>query len=299
MKGEFLAMQTFVAVVEAGSFSAAGRLLGTGQSTVSRRIADLESELKVALLARTTREVKPTDAGARYYEAARAALASVELARAAVRPEAGVVSGAVKVGCSTLFADTWLAPRLGPWLSLHPSLRLDVHLRNAHVDLVSAGLDLAIRFGGPATSELKGRRLRTYRRIVLASPEWIERNGNPTSPQDLKDSRALMFGGHDALDWTLWRGDERATLRPTSSVGATAGGFLEILARHHVGPVLAPEWVMDHGSVDGDLVQILPEWKGSDMDLWVVWPNHAYQSVQTRAFLDWFIPEVLDQGRPS
>lgn len=105
MNNELMAMQTFLAVVEQ-SFSAAARVLGVGQPSVSRRISDLEAHLETALLVRTTREVRPTAAGLRYYEAARTALAAVESARATARVEAAALTGTLRVGCRTLFADT-------------------------------------------------------------------------------------------------------------------------------------------------------------------------------------------------
>jgi hypothetical protein len=155
MNNELMAMQTFLAVVEQQSFSAAARVLGVGQPSVSRRISDLEAHLETALLVRTTREVRPTEAGLRYYEAARTALAAVESARATARVEAAALTGTLRVGSGTLFADTWLAPRISAWLEEHPELRLEFELSDAYVDLVSSRLDVSLCFGGPDTAELR------------------------------------------------------------------------------------------------------------------------------------------------
>lgn len=292
MGTELTAMRTFICVVELGSFSAAARVLGVGQSSVSRRIADLEADLRVALLARTTRQVRPTDAGLRYYDAARAAVAAFESAREAARTQAATLSGTLRVGCGTFFGDTWLAPRLPEWVERHPGLRLQVQLTDAYVDLVAAGLDISLRFGGPQTPELRGRRLKTFSRYLTASPQWVERNGLPKAPSDLQGSRGLVFGGADARQWVLHRGAERVTVRPDNTISASTGSFLETLARHHVGPFLAPDWVGSSRVASGELVRLLPEWEGEGMDLWVVWPNHSYQSAAARAFLEWIVEQT-------
>ena len=292
MNNELVAMQTFLAVVEQQSFSAAARVLGVGQPSVSRRISDLEAHLETALLVRTTREVRPTEAGLRYYEAARTALAAVESARATARVEAAALTGTLRVGCGTLFADTWLAPRIPAWLEEHPELRLEFELSDAYVDLVSSRLDVSLRFGGPDTAELRGRPLATFARYVMASPEWVQRHGAPRTPDDLQRARALIFGQHGRREWVLHRGEQRATVRPDYIITATTGGFLETLARHHVGPILAPEWIARPRLASGDLVRLLPEWEGDEMTLWAVWPNHEFQSTAARRFLEWASEQV-------
>ncbi|MGK0348512.1 MAG: DNA-binding transcriptional LysR family regulator [Myxococcota bacterium] len=289
MTNELAAMQTFLAVVETQSFSAAARILGVGQPSVSRRISDLEAHLGVALLARTTRQVRPTEAGTRYYEAARAAVAAVESARAVAQVEASALSGTLRVGCGTLFGDTWLAPRLPSWLERHPDLRLEVELNNAQVDLVSAGLDLSLRLGGPPSAELLGRRLKTFSRYLMASPVWVERNGLPASPAELRPARGLLFGGPGAREWVLHRGEERITVRPDHPIVASTGGFLETLALHHVGPIMVPQWIGAPRQASGELVRLLPEWEGAGLPLWAVRPRHNFQSAAARMFLEWVV----------
>lgn len=263
-----------------------------GQSSVSRRIGDLETDLRVALLVRTTREVRPTEAGIRYYEAAREAVAAMESARAAAQDQAAALTGTLRIGCGTLFGDTWLAPRLSAWLEHNPELRLEVELSDSHVDLVSSGLDISLRFGGPQTPELRGRRLKSFSRYMIATPTWVERNGLPTSPADLQRSRALIFAGPDARHWVLHRGRERVTVRPDHCVVASTGGFLETLARDHVGPILAPGWIGDAYLAGAEMVRLLPEWEGDSLSLWVVWPNHSFQSAAARRFVEWVVQQI-------
>ena len=294
MNNELAAIQTFLAVVERRSFSVAARVLGVGQSSVSRRIRDLEAHLETALLVRTTREVRPTEAGLRYYDAARAAVAAVESARRTARVVSEALTGTLRVGCGTLFADTWLAPRVPSWLENHPELRLEFDLSNAYVDLVSSRLDISLRFGGPDSAELRGRPLATFARYVMASPEWVQRHGAPETPDDLRRARALIFGEHGRRKWVLRRGDQRTTVRPDHVITATTGGFLETLARHHVGPVLAPEWIAKPRLASGELVRLLPEWEGEQMRLWAVWPNHDFQSAAARRFLEWASEQVQE-----
>ena len=128
----------------------------------------------------------------------------------------------------------------------------------------------------------------------MASPEWVKRNGAPQTPDDLQGSRALVFGGSNWREWTLHRRDRRVTVKPDYAIAATTGGFLETLARHHVGPILAPEWIAKPRMASGELVRLLPEWEGDAATLWAVWPNHAFQSAATRRFLEWTSEQVLE-----
>ena len=155
---------------------------------------------------------------------------------------------------------------------------MTLDLTNTYVDLVASGLDLALRFNGPATPELLGRRLKTFARHLMASPQWVV--------------RCLILGGPDTRQIELRRGEERVTVRPDHTVVASAGSFLETLARHHVGPILVPEWIGEPRRARGELVRVLPEWEGFAMTLWVVWPNHSFQSAAARSFLDWMIEQI-------
>jgi len=295
MKNELLAMKTFTTVVDTQNFSSAARLLGVGQSSVSRRVADLETHLGTALLVRTTRSVRPTEVGLRYYESARSALAAVDAARATAMIEPRGLTGTLRVGCGVTFGNSWLAPRLCAWLVAHPDLRLEMVPSDTHVDLVSAGLDISLRFGGPSTSELVGRRLRVFTRSMMASPAWVDHHGLPSTPQDLRDHRGLLFGDAATREWELQRGSERITVRPDRVVVASTGSFLETLARQGLGPVLMPQWIGDPAEASGALVRLLPDWYGEPLTLWAVRPKHRYASAATRLFLEW----MVEQAHPS
>jgi len=292
MINELLAMETFVTVTELGSFSAAARMLGVGQPSVSRRVAELEAHLEVALLIRTTRDVRPTEAGVRYYEASRAAIAAVESARLTAQQQAAALTGTFRVGCGTAFGNAWLAPRLSGWLERHPDLRFEVAISNAHVDLVASGLDMSLRLGGPPSPELRGRQVRTFAKHMWAGPRWVERRGLPESPKDLRDARGLIYGGSEAREWVLHRGNERVTIRPDRIIVASAGDFLHALARHDVGPILLPEWMSESRVAEGELVRLLPDWEGEEQLLWVVWPSHRFQSAAARSFLEWVVAQA-------
>ena len=136
--------------------------------------------------------------------------------------------------------------------------------------------------------------MRSYQRYLMASPEWVERHGWPVSPEDLTQTRGLVFGGLGTRGWVVHNGHETTTIRPRHPITATTGGFLDTLARHHVGPVLIPEWIGKQREASGELVRLLPEWAGAEMTLWVVWPNHSFQSAAARQFLAWVVEQIRD-----
>jgi len=119
----------------------------------------------------------------------------------------------------------------------------------------------------------------------------VARHGEPTVPGDLRHARGLLFGGPDARQWVLYRGEERATVRPDHMVVANTGGFLEALARQGAGPVLVPEWLAGDRLASGELQRLLPDWEGASLTLWVVWPNHDFQSAATRSFVSWILEQ--------
>jgi DNA-binding transcriptional LysR family regulator len=159
-------------------------------------------------------------------------------------------------------------------------LRLVFELTHAFFDLVSSGLDLSVRFGGPATPEL------------LAVSSRPTRHGLPMCPADLRDARGLILGDADARQFQLLRGEERAMVRPGNPIAGSAGDFLRTLALHHVRPFLAPHWMSGPQVASGERVRLLPQWQGTAMTLWGVWPNRSFQSAAIRLFLRWMVEQV-------
>lgn len=176
--GSAASMATFVKVVEAGSFSGAARQLGVGQPSVSKTIAQLEERLQIRLLGRTTHALAPTDAGLRFYERARHAIQEVDEAELEARGAGAGLSGRLRVSAATTFARLMVIPRIPEFLARHPSLDIDIILDDRVIDLVSEGIDVALRLGTLADSTAVARKIASGGRSVVATPAYLARTRN-------------------------------------------------------------------------------------------------------------------------
>jgi DNA-binding transcriptional LysR family regulator len=287
---ELETMDTFVRVIEAGSFSAAALILGVAQPSISRRVAALEAELGVALLVRTTRKLALTDAGTRYLEAARAALAAVERARRAAIDEATRIEGRLRIAAVASFGSEWLAPRLPEFRAQYPRIELQFYFTERFVDLVAEGMDLGVRIGGPDLADVRGRRLGLVPRHFVASPAWLAEHGAPASPEALAHAHGLVFSaGAGWRGWPMaWDGRD-VWVRPATITSATAGDFLRALARAGEGVTVLPDWLVAHDLAAGTLVPVSPQVRLAGRELWLVWPDHPYPRAATAAFVEWMV----------
>ena len=211
-------VSVLAAVVEGGSFVKAAELIGLTDSGVSRAINRLETRLGVRLLDRTTRSVALTDEGRRFYEEVKPHLNAIEDAATIASGAVSVVRGRLKVDIDPFFLPMVLAGRLGAFCERYPELSIEFVSNERIGDLVSEGVDLAIRFGQPRFSSLVSRKLIEAPVLTVASPSYIERYGKPTHPSDLRQHRCLLFTDPHTgkrYDWEFVRGAETVEV-PTS-----------------------------------------------------------------------------------
>src|SRR5688572_24112812 len=175
----------FARVVEAGSFTAAARVLGMPKTTVSRRIAALESELGVRLIQRTTRSLNVTDAGRLYYEGSSRALRTIEDANLRLSEARAEPSGAIRISAPVGFGSHFLTGTVFDFLAAYPKTRVELNLTDDQLNLVENGIDLAFRTGILPDSTLIARKLDAAHRILCASPDYLARHGVPALPADL------------------------------------------------------------------------------------------------------------------
>jgi DNA-binding transcriptional LysR family regulator len=284
----FHAMDVFVRVVDTGSFSSAARDLGVGQPSVSKLISGLEDRLQVRLLVRSTRRLTTTEAGQIYYEHARRALDEAHEAEATARGAAGGLEGRLRVCAPVTFARLHIAPALGEFMALHPSLKLEVVLDDRTVDLLEENIDVAFRMGDLADSSLTARKLATSDRLVLAAPAYLDRHGLPLSPGDLLSHEAIVYsqpaGG---AVWKFRRGtaESSVTLRTRLSFTAAEGVREGVLAG--LGITMASRWMFAPELLEGRVVPLLDDWSLSPVDLWAIFPAGRLPTSKARAFVNW------------
>ena len=179
------AMMAFARVVEAGSLSAAARALDTSLASVSRQLAALRRRLGARLINRTTRRIALTEGGRAYYERCKRVLADIEEAEAALSRRHAMPSGRLVVSAPIAFGEVYLAPIIAGFLARHPKVTIDLSLVDRFVNVVEEGIDVALRVGALADSSLIARRLGTFRRVVVASPAYLESRAAPRRPADI------------------------------------------------------------------------------------------------------------------
>ncbi len=195
------AMETFVNVVETGSFSAAAKRLGIGQPAVSKSIAQLEARLAVRLVLRSTRGLTPTEAGLAFFEKAKRAIDEANEADDAARGAGAGLSGNLRISAATTFARLHIIPHLGSFLAQYPALNVEVVLNDHSLNLVEEGIDVALRMGNLSDSGLTARKISQSPRQILATPAYFERCGEPATPADLLQHQAIIYSlGGGSLD---------------------------------------------------------------------------------------------------
>ncbi len=284
------AMQTFVRVIEAGSFRQAADTLGVLPSTVTRTIQELESHLGARLLNRTTRALSATDAGLRYYDSCKALLRGVQEAEASVAQRAGPLRGTIKIGATSSLARHFIIPALPAFSRRHPRIDLEFHLADAPIDLVQQGIDCVIRTGPPQPSQLVARRVGRFDWQVCASPDYLARNGVPESPQALRQHTAVGYIGGRSGRYAAWdfRGADglfaiemKETVRVTDTDAYVAAGLAGL------GLIRVAGYMVREHLAEGRLVRLLDTAEAPSEPISILYPQSRHLAPAVRAFIDW------------
>jgi DNA-binding transcriptional LysR family regulator len=280
-----VAMETFVRVVETGSFSAAARALNVGQPAVSKTIAQLEARLGVRLLVRSTRGLSPTEAGQNFCDRAKRAIEEAEEAELVARGAGAGLTGRLRVCAAVTFARLHIIPRLPKFLASHPGLTMDVILDDRTIDLVEEGVDVALRMGSLADSSLTARRLASAPRYVMGTDAYFARFGVPTTPAELTEHAAVIYvrdGGGDS--WRFRQGATEISVRMSGRLRVTAAEGLRAGVLSGMGLAIASAWMFSPELASGDVRPVLKEWSLPLLDLWAVYPTARMATAKARAF---------------
>jgi DNA-binding transcriptional LysR family regulator len=285
-------VSVLAAVVEGGSFVKAAELIGISDSGVSRAIGRLEARLGIRLLDRTTRAVTLTDEGRRFYEEVKPHLNAIEDAAAIASGASSAVRGRLRVDIDPFFLPQVLAGRLGTFCERHPELTIEF-VTSQHVgDLVSEGIDLAIRFGQSRRSSLVSRKLIEAPILTVASPRYLKRHGKPKHPLELTRHRCLQFvDPHSGrpFDWAFMRGDETIEVPVSGPLTFTDPKSMleECLAGTGIAQIIG--WGFGALLGRGKLVDLFPGWHGERFPLFAYHPSRAHPPAKVRAFIDFCI----------
>ena len=281
-------METFVRVVESGSFSSAARDLHMTPSAVSKMIGRLEDRLGVRLLSRTTRKLSLTEEGRVFYQRITPILSEVAEAEETVSLSTAEARGVLKVNASTAFGQYQIVPLIPAMLERYPSLQVELTMTDSIVNLVEEGFDVSIRIGNLTDSSLIARKLGIANRVVVASPAYLERHGVPKCPVDLEQHQCLKLSIPTSMNkWEFVLADGPRTVEVSGRFEADNAIALHEAALAGLGLFRAATFVVGDDIKAGRLVQVLQEFEISgDPGIFVVWPHNRNLSAKVRAFVD-------------
>lgn len=278
----------FVRVIEQGSFAAVADETGYTSSGVSRMISRLEDSLGVKLLHRSTRRLSLTPEGESFLPYARDILATLETAAVDLSKTSGRPRGHLRVNSGTAFAHHKLAPILPILLARYPELTVEVSVSDRRIDPISEQVDIAIRVGRLADSDLVGIKLGTVRRIIAASPQYIEANGRPARPRDLTDHNCLLLSGFPKqAHWPFFDGASRTDVKVGGSVSSDSAETLLHAAIAGAGIIRLGDFLGTEALATGQLVPLLEECHDDDPQTITALVSPDRQSIpRVRAFMD-------------
>ncbi|MFO1161047.1 MAG: LysR substrate-binding domain-containing protein [Reyranellaceae bacterium] len=291
----FAGIEAFAAVVERGGFTAAATTLQTAKSSISETVRALEERLGVRLLERTTRRVRPTEAGVAYYAQCRRLLDAAATARSEVQATHKAPAGKLRVGVPDAFAERYIVPGLGVFLAAYPTISIELVEAAGAADLVDQQLDLAIRIVEKPESRLVVRRIATSRVVIVASPSYLAGAGTPQRPRDILIHRLVGFS---PLAWRdTWRlGRETVAVQPR--LLSNSGESLRAAALAGLGLTPAPEWLVADLLVAGQLTRVLAGYETPSGGIYAVYPTNRLLAPRVRVFVDHIVRDLRARGLP-
>ncbi|MBX3264027.1 MAG: LysR family transcriptional regulator [Labilithrix sp.] len=285
----------FVRVVQDGSFTAAARALGLPKSSVSRSVAQLEQDLGVRLLHRTTRKLHLTDAGASFHARVSRALSDIDEATNAASDLQRELRGSVRVSAPLDLGVFAVAPIVARFVRRHPGVNVEVRLASRIVDLVSEGFDLAVRAGAVRDESLIARRVGPIDLGLYASSRYVARKGAPKTLEELEEHDGLVLRTDNGpMIWKLTsRSGEEKTVEPRGAISADDISFMKRAVLAGGGIALLPLFLVGREEDAGKLVRVLPDWRlEGGGGLHVVYPSARYVPQRVVAFRDYLMQEL-------
>lgn len=279
--------ESFVAVVDRGSLTAAGRAIGRSLQAVSRSLARIEKELGVELVRRTTRRSEPTPAGLAFYARVKAALGDIELARAEAERHGEVVSGQIRIGASVMFAPAYIVPVAAAFMQRWPGVEIELVLTDQFADLVEERLDLAVRIGDLPSSSLRARRLAELRRVVFAAPSYLERNERPEHPAELREHNcAVRTFGPESDEWPFIVEGKPVRIPIRGTFRSNDASACNEAVAAGLGLGMAPYWQVRRMVDEGRVELVLTRFEPRPIPVHALWVPTAGLAARTRTFID-------------
>lgn len=287
-------MEVFVAVVDAGSLTAAAEMFAMSPVMVGKHIRQLEEKLGARLLARTTRRQSLTEIGRQYAERCRQILADIKAAESGAEAMRSTPRGTLRISAPVSFGTQRLAPAMTDYLAAHPDVSLDLDLSDRMIDLVEEGYDAAIRIGELRDSTLVARPLTEYRMMLCASPEYLKQAGTPKTPEDLAHHQCLDFAPlNRRVRWNL-NGTESEF--PASRFRSNQGQALRMAALRGYGILLQSEALLGEDVASGRLVPVLEDYLPAPRPVSLVYPRDRLATPKMTTFIAFMLERFGTQA---
>ncbi|PHP87371.1 LysR family transcriptional regulator [Burkholderia sp. AU18528] len=279
----------FVAAVEEGSLAAAARRFGLSPAMAGKHVSAIEAQLNARLLQRTTRRLSLTDIGQTYYVRSKQILEAFEDAGREAHDSQRTARGVLRIAAPVTFGAMHLGEVTARYLEEHPQVNVEVLLGDRYVDLLEAGIDVAIRIGKLQGNGLVTSRIAPCRMVMCASPAYIERHGTPRRPSDLRHAQRLVFSeAVSAGDWTLFDAKNRAhVIEGPCRVAANNTQMLMSAALAGAGVAYGPTFVFGEHLRRGELVALLPNYRATELAIQAVYPSARRIPLKVRRFVDY------------
>ena len=290
-------LSVFVAAVEEGSLAAAARRFGLSAAMAGKHVSAIEAELNARLLQRTTRRLSLTDVGHTYYERCKRILEAFDEANREASDSQGTARGVLRVAAPVTFGAMHLGGVVARYLDDHPHVNVEVLLGDRYVDLIDAGVDVAIRIGRLQDPGLVTRRLAPCRMVVCASPAYLERHGTPRTPDDLRRAQRLAFSeAVSAGDWTLLDARNRAhVIDGPCRMAANNTQMLLGTVLAGAGIAYGPTFVFGEHLGRGELVALLPGYRAAELAIQAVYPSVRRIPLKVHRFVDYLAETFGDK----
>jgi DNA-binding transcriptional LysR family regulator len=295
-------IELFVQVAEMGSLSRAAEALGLSNAAASRHLAALEERLAARLVQRNTRRLFLTDVGDAFYRRCKPLLAEMHDAENAVNEAAIRPTGLLRVQASLSFSMIVIAPLLTELNERYPDLRVEIVASNRYTDLLEGGIDVAIRNREYENdSAITVRRLAETKRVLAASPQYLQRHGTPRAPDELKNHRLLIYNlaNHPNELRLTARDGSVSSLAVHGVLEANDGQIVRVAALKHLGILMQPMYIIHDDVVAGRLVLLLTEWELQRLTINIAYPTRRHLPAKVRCFVDFLVEkfEELDFER--
>ena len=287
---KFASLEAFTQVVQSGGFAAAARKMGVSRSTVNKLVINLENELKVQLLQRSTRQVNPTPTGLAFYESCLNILAELEAAELAVSALQTTPKGTLKINAPMSFGTLFLGKAIADFTAQYPELQVQLTLDDRFIDPIAEGYDLTIRIARSLTSpNLVNRTIAPVPRVLCAAPNYLTKHGTPTHPEQLSQHSCLHYGQIvTGNQWQLCKGDREYRVTVTGVFCSNNGEVLKDAAVRGLGIALLPTFIVREELDSGRLSTVLSEYQLPAIELCIIYPLNRHLNTKIKLFAEFF-----------